>query len=123
MLKLLTPARVTAAVGVLTGLGAAASALAGALPTGGVSSAVVAAAGLLVQATSIFKFLEGQSAWETHVTPPALPVARVLADPVPTEQALPDVAVLPEDDPAVGVDPAVEPERLAPPEPPPEPVA
>ena len=70
MPKIITPARLPAASGVATGLAAAATSLAGIFTTGsGIGNAIVAAAGVLTTGASVFKFLEGQSAWETHIAP------------------------------------------------------
>lgn len=65
MPKLFTPARLTAAVGVLTGLAGVATALTGAVDVHGpVGEGLVALGGYLTTGISVAKFLEGQAGWE-----------------------------------------------------------
>lgn len=109
MPKFVTPARLAAAVGVVSGLGAAATALAGALPVSPTQAAIVGAAGILGQAGVIFKFLEGQSNWETAQVHAAV----LTAAPAIVEGVLPapEVAVLGDGDEPIVPD-TPEPERL-----------
>ncbi len=68
MSKVVTPARLASAVGVCTGLAAAATSLAGVFTVGSsVGNAVVAGAGILTTGATVFKFLEGQSNFEQAV--------------------------------------------------------
>lgn len=61
----ITPARIAAAIGVLSGLAAAATALANAIPHGtSLDRALTSAAGLLLAGVTLFKWLAGQAAWE-----------------------------------------------------------
>ena len=64
-MQLLTPARLAALVGVLTGLSAAATAALNVIPQAtGVYRAVVAGLGVLGTVITVAKFLEGQAGWE-----------------------------------------------------------
>lgn len=63
--KFLTPARLTAGMGVLTGLAAAVTAAINVVPSEtGAGRALQTSFGLLTTAASVFKFLAGQSAFE-----------------------------------------------------------
>lgn len=108
MLKVLTPARLATALGVLSGLGAAVTALVGVVPQeSAVGRAVVGAAGVLASAVTLVKYLEGEASWEQLQS--AQTHSLVLAGIVAPEAAppLPEVAVLPADDEPI------EPARLA----------
>lgn len=116
--KLFTPARLTAFVGVATGLAAAATSLAGVFTVGSaVGNTVVAAAGVLGTAASVFKFLEGQSAWEVANVQAQNALDLQAADhahygnpaQTPPEPETPS-AVLPDEEPIVETP---EPDRLA----------
>lgn len=64
-MKLFTPARTTAAIGVLTGLAGVATALLGVVDVHGpVGTGLVALGGYLTTGISVAKFLEGQAGWE-----------------------------------------------------------
>lgn len=65
MPSFITPARLTAAIGVLTGLAAAVTAALGVVPHDGQVYLVgQEVAGLLTTGVTVFKFLEGQASWE-----------------------------------------------------------
>lgn len=68
MTKIFTPARLAAALGVVTGLGASVTSVANVFPAEShVGRAVIAASGVLGVAGVLIKFLDGQSNWETTV--------------------------------------------------------
>lgn len=97
MPSFITPARLTAASGVATGLAAAATALTGVFTTGSsVGNAIVGATGLLTTAASVFKFLEGQSAWEVAAQAPAAATSALVMAHAPKEEPVvfePDFSV------------------------------
>ena len=65
MPKLLTPARLAALVGVLTGIGVVLTALLNVFPSGsGLGKGLAAAGGAIGTAITIGKWLEGQAGWE-----------------------------------------------------------
>jgi hypothetical protein len=104
MLKVLTPARLATALGVLSGLGAAVTALVGVVPQeSAVGRAVVGAAGVLGSSVTLVKYLEGEASWEQQQSAQAHQL--VLSGLAPAPNA--EVAVLPADDEPI------EPARLA----------
>ena len=130
-MQLLTPARLAALVGVLTGLSAAVTSALNVIPHDtAVGRAVVASVGVIGTVITIAKFLEGQAGWEQqaaqhqhnlqvkaidhyHAAPTfvggkvkVLPIVNLpqtpkLSDPPVLKF---DVAVLPDEQPLVGVD-------------------
>lgn len=115
--KFLTPARLTAGVGVLTGLAAAVTAAINVVPSEtGAGRALQTSFGLLTTAASVFKFLAGQSAFEvaTIQAQNALDLQaaghahdKVLFSSVPQPEA--NTAELPDEEPIVETP---EPDRL-----------
>ncbi len=110
MPKFVTPARLAAALGVLTGLAAAATSLAGALPHDtAVERAVVGAAGVLGTCITLVKWLDGQAKWEGSAVGQAQAVqaAAVASQPV----------FVAADGPTLGVDETYEPVSAGAPDP------
>lgn len=121
--KFLTPARLTAGVGVLTGLAAAVTAAINVVPSEtGAGRALQTSFGLLTTAASVFKFLAGQSAFEVasiqaqnnldlqaagHAHDAAIYAA--VSNPQPTGPPEANTAELPDEEPIVETP---EPDRL-----------
>jgi hypothetical protein len=82
----MTPARIAAAIGVVSGLAATIAALADLLPKeSGVGKALVAVGGLLTTGITLAKWLEGQAGWEQQqdLKPPVMPTAPPPVIPIP----------------------------------------
>ena len=90
MPKFITPARLVAALGVVTGLSAAATSLLDVLPKeSAVGRVVVGGVGVLGTIATLIKWLDGQAKWEQQVEAQRHQVALFASDPTPNTQPEP----------------------------------